>query len=226
MKRLILASALLASCGSEKSNLDIVNGQKVYRSFYGRFEVGGGFRCGSTLIGDGRWSLTASHCLPSKHRDKIKVRFGAFDMNKPNNAGKPFDLVKVIKVIEHPREDLALLKLERPAKFNPVGFANKNYPNGYRLQAFGMGNKALGVGGGGILRGAVLEHVKGPNPNIIYTKAMPRGVCHGDSGGPLIDPKSRKLVGIAKWTGSKCASVRGRDGFTRPDIQWIRSNMR
>jgi hypothetical protein len=58
MKKLIIASLLLASCGTEQtSDLDIVGGQKVYKPWYGR--VGG---CGSTLLkvdnsGKSKWAI-------------------------------------------------------------------------------------------------------------------------------------------------------------------------
>jgi len=79
--------------------------------------------------------------------------------------------------------------------------------------------------GGGVLKGVVLTHVfkKNPATHMIYTDGSTgRGVCHGDSGGPLIDPKTRKLVGVTSWTGSKCASRNGVDGFVRPDLDWIK----
>jgi trypsin len=221
-----LALLLIVSCGvHENSNLDIVNGEKVYRSFYGRFEVGGGFRCGSSLI-DKRWALTARHCIPGKHIDKIKIRFGAYDMRSGNNGGKPFDLVAVKRVIKHKNLDLALLQLVRPAKFRPVGFANKSFPNGQRLKAFGMGNNSWGVPNRPmILRGVVLKNVnrKNGNPNIIYTQAGNKGICHGDSGGPLM--WNGKLVGVTSWTGSRCSTKQGVDGFVKPDYRWIKNNI-
>lgn len=233
MRKVLLILALAASsCGTEEvSDLDIVNGEKVYRSFYGRMEVGRGFRCGSTLVHDGKWAVCAKHCLENpKHHDKVKLRFGAYDMKSGNNGGKPWDLVKVSKVFLHPDVDLALLKLRRKAKFKPLPFSDKELPERFPLQAYGMGNVALKSGGQGILRGVRLQVKKGPNRKLIYTFASPEigGVCYGDSGGPLvarIDGKTT-LVGAAAWTGSQCASQKGRDGFARPDVQWIKSIIR
>ena len=213
----------LAGCGDQTSNFDIVGGQQTYRSFYGRMEVGGSGRCGSTLI-DRRWVITAKHCMPGVHKDKIKIRLGAYNSSR-NNGGRSFDLLKVTKIVEHQSHDLALLKLERLAKFRPIAFANKKFPDLYKLHTFGFGNKGWGMPGGGIMKGVALKHrlIRSPASHMIYTDGSNgRGVCHGDSGGPLIDPKSRKLVGVTSWTGSKCASKKGVDGFVRPDVSWIK----
>ena len=223
LKVMAVMLLLLSGCGDQTSDLDIVGGTQTYRNFYGRFEVGGGGRCGSTLI-DRRWVITAKHCMPGVHRDKIKIRLGAYNSNR-NNGGRSFDLLKVVRIVEHPNQDLALLRLERQAKFSPIGFANQRFPDGYKLHSFGFGNKGWRVPGPGILKGVVLRHrlMKNPKSHIIYTDGSNgRGVCHGDSGGPLIDPKTRKLVGITSWTGSRCASRKGVDGFVRPDLNWIK----
>jgi len=186
-------------------------------------EVQGSGRCGVTLIAP-RWVITAKHCLGISH-ERIKIRMGAYDVNSRNNGGKPFEILGIVKIIEHPRHDMALMKLERRSKFRPIGFINKKFPDGYRLHAFGFGNRGWGLPGGGVLKGVVLLHKlrKNPASHIIYTDGSSgRGVCHGDSGGPLIDPKSQKLVGVTSKTGSHCASKRGVDGFVRPDLNWIR----
>jgi secreted trypsin-like serine protease len=223
MLKIIVVLLLLLGCGAEKSSdLDIVGGKPAWRGWYGRFEVANSWRCGSTLI-DRRWSITAKHCLPGVHSDKIKVRLGAYNSDR-NNGGKSFDLIKVTKVVEHPKYDMALLKLERPAKFKPIGYANMKFPEGYKLHSFGFGNIGWGVPGHRML-GVTLKHriLKNSVRHIINTDGSHyKGVCHGDSGGPLIDPKTQKLVGVTSWTGSRCASERGVDGFVRPDLKWIK----
>lgn len=224
MKKLLLASLLLASCGtSEPSETKIVGGKQVYRTWYGSIENRGNHRCGSTLIGNGRWALTAKHC---NTKVGFKVKFGSYDRDSKTNGDKAFDLVPIIKVIDHPTLDLALLKLGRYSKFKPVKPANRSFPHDYKLHAFGMGNNGWKMPNQpDILRGVVLRNRirNNGNPDIQYTDGSNgRGVCHGDSGGPLLDPQKRELIGVARFTGSKCASTRGQDGFTKPDIDWIR----
>lgn len=229
MKKLLLFTlffTLFMSCGVEEtSDPSIVGGQRAYRSFVGTMEVGGGFRCGSTLISK-RFALTAKHCLPNpKNYRRIKLRFGAYNVNRADNEGKPFDLVPVKRVIAHPSHDLALLELQRPAKFNPKRYTSKRPPDGAKVYAFGMGNKAWGVSGGGIMRGVVLQHVvkkKGAKDKLYVGRGKGYDVCHGDSGGPLM--YKGVLVGVATFTASECGnydSLRRPSGFTRPDMQWI-----
>jgi len=227
MFRILVLLLLITGCGFEKnetSDLDIVGGKQTYRRWFGLLEVGGGGRCGVSLIAP-NWVITARHCLPSLHRDKIKIRLGAYNSNR-NNGGRSFDLIKVSKIVEHRSHDLALLKLDKKSKFKPIGFREgAKFPEGYKLHAFGFGNVGWGVPGKGITLGVALKHrlVKKPKKHIIYTDGSEGlGICHGDSGGPLIDPKTRKLVGVTAWTGSHCASQRGVDGFVRPDVDWIK----
>ena len=215
---------MAVSCGqSETSDIDIVgSNQSVYRSWYGRMELNGRFRCGSTLIHK-RWAMTARHCLPGSSKN-LKVRFGAYK-NGGNNGGRPFDLVRVQQMVSHPQYDLALLRLARPVKFKPIKISNgRNIEPGKRLQAFGFGATSFNGGSPGKLLGVTLRAVRGRGAShMIYTDgSQGKGVCFGDSGGPLLDPGRREVVGAASWTGSQCASRGGHDGFVRPDMDWIK----
>lgn len=59
------------------------------------------------------------------------------------------------------------------------------------------------------------------NVNVVYLGH--RGICDGDSGGPLFNPATRDLVGIVSWSVDPCGS-RYPDVFTRAfvHLQWIR----
>lgn len=50
-----------------------------------------------------------------------------------------------------------------------------------------------------------------------------RDSCFGDSGGPLIDSRSRNLIGIVSWGGLICAAVEQPGVYTRIDslLSWI-----
>jgi secreted trypsin-like serine protease len=215
MKRLILAAMLITGCGTETtSDLDIVGGQRVYRSWYGR--VGG---CGSTLIHK-RWAISAAHCFGKTPKE---VRFGLYKRSDPNNGGKPMDVVPVKRVIKHPSWDLALIELKRDSKMKPKSFANITPQDDSKLQVFGFGNASYGSGAPEYLQGTVLRfNAKASNnarPQILRAGAPNKATCHGDSGGPLM--YQGRLIATATFTVGKCQPG-GLMGFTRVDVDWVR----
>lgn len=212
MKKLILTSLLLASCGTEQSSdLDIVGGQKVYKPWYGR--IGG---CGSTLIAK-RWAISAAHCF-NKNKPR-EVKFGLYQ-RKEGNGGKPMDVVPVKRIIKHPSWDLALIELKRASKMNPKAFADLKPKRGDRLRAFGFGQTSHPGSAPEFLQGAVFNFKDyGSRPQIMRLSAPGKATCFGDSGGPLI--YNGKLVATATYTSGKC-NPGGLMGFTRVDVGWVR----
>jgi len=219
MKKLILASALLASCGTEQaSDLDIVGGSKVYRSWYGR--VGG---CGSTLIAK-RWAVSAKHCFTRSNPKKAV--FGLYKRNDPNNGGKPKHEVDVKRIILHPKIDLALIELKTNVKFTPRKLSNARLSNGEKLHAFGFGQTSHPGRAPEFLQGAVFRFnakaTANARPEIIRAGAPGKAICFGDSGGPLM--YQGRLIATSTFTVSKCQPG-GMMGFTRLDVNWIRKNI-
>lgn len=228
----IFLSSLFTSCGYDHdSELEIVGGQDApQRRYYGMFLVNGSFRCGSTLV-DKRWVLTAEHCLPKNHRDKITIKLGAVTKTS-DNGGKPYEIIPVVSIVEHPQHDLALLELKRNARTSPLRFSDKDIAEGTKLHAFGFGATEFKGPGPKRLQGIVLKAIKKRNgaKHMIYVgKGVGYDVCHGDSGGPLVNPKTKHLVGVASWTASQCGTydtTQRPSGFVRPDVHWIKEVLR
>jgi len=229
----ILFLLFLIGCGTEDmSDLDIVGGQKVYRSWYGR--VGG---CGSTLIAPynkkktlvqafSKWAVSAAHCFgKSKPRE---VRFGLYQ-RKDGNGGKPMQTVKVKRIIKHPEwtgnrgYDLALIELESRVKFKPRQLTNATPSDSAKLSAFGFGQTSHPGSAPEFLQGAVFRFnakaTKNSRKEIIRASAPGKAVCFGDSGGPLM--YNGKLIATATFTTGNCKAG-GQMGFTRVDIPWIK----
>lgn len=60
-----------------------------------------------------------------------------------------------------------------------------------------------------------------PRGNICVVSAKDSGVCKGDSGGGLINPKDNTICGVVSW-GKPCAMGKP-DVFTRVEVfnKWI-----
>lgn len=228
MRKLILLSLLLASCGTEDtSDLQIIGGQRAYRQWYGWVSSG----CGASLVGSERkWALSAAHCF-QKNKPRT-VAFGLHDRAKNNNGGKSVDLVKVKRIILHPRwssdeYDLALIELQRPSKHRPVAFAALTPRDGERVNVFGFGQTSFPGNTPRFLQGAALRFnaraTARARPQILRAGVPGKAVCFGDSGGPLMF--SGRLIGTVTFTVGKC-NIGGLGGFTRLDMPWIRRYVR
>jgi len=215
VKKLLIASALLASCGTEQtSDLDIVGGQRApYKRYFAR--VGG---CGSALIHP-KFLVSASHC-----GNPSKATIG-FWKKGPGNGGKPKEEINIVEVIKHPSRDLQLLKLERRSKFRPVPLYRDGLITGDRLAVFGFGNTEYKGSSPEYLQGAVFSYTgDGAREGIIRANNRPyQAVCHGDSGSPVIF--RGELVATVTFTEGRC-SVKGSMGFTRLDLEWIRQHIK
>ncbi|XP_032671246.1 chymotrypsin-1-like [Odontomachus brunneus] len=177
--------------------------------------------CGGTLISDIH-ILTAAHCIPyqQSQRDRLTVVTGS---NNVRIGGQRHE-IKCIQVHEdyNPlsriiNNDIALITLKSPIKTSkvqaPIPIASKDYADGnHNAIASGWGNLGLHENMPTMLQYLVVKvlthkdcqtaHPSNSVNQICTYRDYGQGLCHGDSGGPLIC--NDQLVGIVSW-GKPCA---------------------
>jgi secreted trypsin-like serine protease len=174
--------------------------------------------CGGTILSE-QYILTAAHCLHDKDYGKPKyVQLGTTNLfDKSSHRQR----LNILKLIPHPQymypsnyHDIALIKLEKPAKMNsyarPACLYSKPEISFERAIATGWGDVTLDGGvSNGDLRKVTLKLVDNDSCNSSYIyhiskKKLKNGIvkytqlcagsksekkiedtCFGDSGGPL-----------------------------------------
>ncbi|CAG9793299.1 unnamed protein product [Diatraea saccharalis] len=206
--------------------------------------------CGGVLITD-RHVLTATHCTRRWKAEELFVRLGEYDFTR-NNDSRSYDF-RVVEKRQHLdfqmpnyHNDIAILKLNRPAVFNsyvwPICLppAGMNLTN-QRVYVIGWGTKHFGGAHSNILMEVSVpiwdhQHCVEAFVDSIFEESICAGYpqggrdsCQGDSGGPLMYqmPSGRwVVVGIVSW-GKGCGEP-GRPGiYTRVDkyLGWIVDNI-
>ena len=196
----------------EPTLLPLTSGQKLA---IGDFEG-----CTGLLINQ-RWVLTAAHC---RIRGRNKFCIG----EDPANPETCFDVGEVVK---HDLADLSLVKLEVAAnevkpEVKPIPIFDAGFNDtwiGREVELAGYGTMEDGEDG---TRKFSVERIVELSAEMVTVFADgDRGVCFGDSGGPLMVLGEDGLVRVGGVLSHGDSSCVGYDHFTRVGVfkEWIES---
>ncbi|XP_014295151.2 chymotrypsin-1-like [Microplitis demolitor] len=251
MLRIITIYLVLCTFGGDtKRPSKIVNGYMAWENEFPHqvsLRVWGQHICGGSIISP-RHILTAAHCVvdDNKHLHRNMAVLSGTNDRYSLQSGQ---LHKVSNIIYHHgytpsdnwRNDIAVLVLEKPMIFNsrqqPIRLPSHDIPPKTRVMASGWGALTFADPSSAPQRLQKLDmtivsnqeceemHGKAIYPcQICVFNGAGRGVCVGDSGGPLT--YEGQVFGIASWV-APCA-LGYPDVFTRVHyfVPWINDIMR
>ncbi|XP_055852006.1 chymotrypsin-2-like [Episyrphus balteatus] len=181
--------------------------------------------CSGVIINE-KWILTAGHCVVGWNPSKFLISSGTNNIWEPEAHYFP-DRVFVHCNYDKPlyHNDIALVRLETAIEFDartqPIPIPAELLPKGSKAVITGWGKSDVDGDYSQQLKKADVDYVDykkckelykdDPGVDVGHICSLSQdsaGVCHGDSGAPLVS--DGKLIGIVNW-GEPCAK-----GF--PDV--------
>lgn len=190
----------------------VVNGSRVaYEDFTDRWQAtvhldsDAAGVCTGTVI-DASWVLTAGHCVSG---GPTTVRYGHSDWRAATPVVVEAQAVRVPPGVEGPAPDVALLELPEPIAVRPAALATApTVEAGDTVDIAGWGLREEG----GPLPDDLIEaslRIDARTDDVLYFTGGPAGPCSGDSGGPMVDPTTRVVVGVASFVVHGCTGTGG-----------------
>lgn len=188
-----------------------------------RLEIQPGNGTCSGMVIAPTWVLTAAHCVDGSP-DSVTVQYG---------SRSRFGLSSTVAttVILHPgydrsvlgdQPDVALLQLPDDIPVRPFGLAGTTpVVQGEPVEVAGWGWTTAGDSQSlpDTLQESELT-VTQVRDGLILTTGATGTVCPGDSGGPMVDPTTGRLIGVASFTTDGCTSTAGHVEVA-PVLPWI-----
>jgi hypothetical protein len=180
--------------------------------------VGSFTQCSGTLIAP-TWVITAKHCMLTEGNQFCI----GYDPADPDQCFSPR------RVVNHPDVDMTLVELSEDARTRLSGLT----PLGLMFDRMGgewIGRRAEAAGYGQTENGTLGTRYFTAEPIVSLDRGYVtidgqgrRGVCFGDSGGPVLIIADDGAVRVAGVLSNGDESCLGRDNFTRTDLAraWI-----
>lgn len=194
----------------------------------GKLELGDGAAvalCSGTLITP-RWVLSAKHCTPGITASSVTFSIGYM-------PGAPDFAFSVSRIVTHPSSDIALFELTedvttRVPEIVPIrlftGVLDSSWI-GRRVEAAGYGETQDQSTGTRYFTAQPIDRLR--DDEVWVDGEGQRGLCGGDSGGPLLTQLadgSVRVMGELQGGDSSCIGV---DHYTRVDLyrDWIEGHV-